>query len=170
MRVEPTAAEIRGDDNETEPPRGRGKRFRKALRQSRRTADATVVSPMLFVHAGTGHRAAMVQHQQGGQGSAPPRGAERVDRAESASLAAPRVDGLRAIIATPVHGAVDLSVRHVADGALIALAAAPTLAARLSATSGTLGRRLSVRDVRARSIRVTSSTTGTSSRGGGAKR
>ena len=170
MRVEPTATEVRGDDKGTEPPRGRGKRFRMALRRFRATVDATVASPVHLVREGTDHRSAKEQQPQGTPGSVPSRGAERVDRVDSASQAAPRVNGLRAIIATPAHGAVDLNVRHGADGALIALAAAPALAARLSATSGSLGRRLSVREVRARSIRVTSSTTGTSSSGGGARR
>lgn len=170
MRVEPAAAEIRGDDRGTEQPRGRGRRFRTALRRSREPVDSVVASPAHLVREGTSHRAAPEQHPQGAAGSAPPRGAERVDRVDSASQAAPRVNGLRATIATPEHGAVDLNVRHGADGALIALAAAPALAARLSATSGTLGRRLSIRDVRARSIRVTSSTTGTSSRGGSSRR
>lgn len=170
MRVEPTAAEIRGDDNGAEPPRGRGKHFRMALRRSRAIVDATVASPVPPVHERTGHRASPEQQLHGTPGSAPSRGAERVDRVEHASPATPRVDGLRAIIATPAHGAVDLNVRHGADGALIAIAAAPALAARMSATSGTLGRRLSIREVRARSIRVTSSTTGTSSSGGGARR
>lgn len=170
MRVELTAAEMRGDENAPEPQRGRGNRFRVAIRQCRGTADAKVLSPELPLRDRTGQPAVNEQPLQRSQGSAPSRGIERVEHTESATPAAHRVDCLRAVITTTSHGVVDFSVRNGADGVLIAIAAAPVMAARMSTATGTLGRSLSVREVRARSIRVTASAPGTPSRDGGKRR
>lgn len=170
MRVDPTAAEMRGDESAPEPQRGRGKRFRSAIRQSRGSAGETSSSPEPPLHPRTGQAAVNDLPLHRSQGSAPARGIERVELTESANPAAPRVDCLRASIATNSHGVVDLNVRNGADGVLISLAAAPVMAARMSTSTGTLGRSLSVREVRARSIRVKSSAPGNPSRDGGARR
>lgn len=170
MRVEPTAAEARGVESAPEPQRGRGKRFRAAIRQCRGSAAGTVPSTDPPLRDRTGQPALNDQPLQRSQGSAPARGIERVERTESATVAAPRVDCLRAVITTISHGVVDLNVRSGPDGILISLAAAPVMAARMSTATGTLGRSLSVREVRARSIRVTSSAPGNPSRDGGTRR
>lgn len=170
MRVEPTAAEMRGDECAPEPRLGRGKRFRSVIRRCRGSAGEAALSPEPPLRARTGQATVNEQPLQQGQGSAPARGIERVERTESANPAAPRVDSLRASIATTSHGVVDLNVRNGADGVLISLAAAPIIAARMSTSTGTLGRSLSVREVRARSIRVKSSAPGNPSREGGARR
>lgn len=170
MRVEPTAAEIRRDENAPEPQRGRGRRFRAAIRQCRGSVAEMVHSPGLALCDRTGQPAVNEHPLQRSQGSAPARGIERVERAENANPAAPRVDCLRAAITTTSHGVVDLNVRSGSDGILISLAAAPVMAARMSTATGTLGRSLSVREVRARSIRVTSSAPGNPSRDGGTRR
>ncbi len=170
MRVEPTASELRGDECAPEPRRGRGRRFRAAIRRYRGNAGPTNCSPEPPLRATTSQPAVNEQPPQRSQGSTPARGIERVERTESANLAVPRVDGIRTSIATTLHGVVDLNVRNGADGVLISLAAAPVMAARMSTSTGTLGRSLSVRDVRARSIRVKSSAPGNPSRDGGARR
>lgn len=156
MRVESTPAELRGDTGEIERSGHRGKRFRTVLSRRRRSARhrETVVEPRGFTHerpTTTGMPFATTL-----SGGVPPSGLARVESTESMQ---PSIQGparIQAKIAIPGRGSVDLTVRNGSEGVLVSMTAAPVLAERLSRSTGTLGRRLSVRHVRTRQLRVRS--------------
>lgn len=169
MRVDPVGTGSPAGEAPAEQSRIRGSRFRVVLRKSRRVArnpwrPSEPPPPLALPFAVVPHRADATT------GFAPPRGLERVARADGALLAAPNVNGLRATLGVTAHGAVDLTVRAGGDGVLISMAAAPILAERLAAASGTLGRKLSHLALRARSIRVTSAAGESEPGSGGAER
>ncbi|MBK6427147.1 MAG: hypothetical protein IPF82_13380 [Blastocatellia bacterium] len=169
MRVDSIRTESPVDNTPVEQSPVRGSRFRVVLRKSRRVArypggpsepPPPPAPPFGF----------LPQRADAAASIAPPRGLERVARADGALQAVPNANGLRATLGVTTHGAVDLTVRAGGDGVLISMAAAPILAERLAAASGTLGRRLSHLSLRARSIRVTSVASEPAPESGGAKR
>ena len=168
MRTDPVRTESPVDDTPVEQSPERGSRFRVVLRKSRRVprnpgrpSEPPPPPAPPF---------AVVPQRAEAASIAPPRGLERVARVDGAVQAAPSVNGLRATVGVPSHGAVDLTVRAGGDGVLISMAAAPILAERLALATGTLSRRLTHLALRARSIRVTSASSEPAPGTGGAKR
>jgi hypothetical protein len=170
MRVEPTAAEVSGDDRPDSVRGTRRKRFSATVRSARRADSAPERTAVCRPDELVAPRLADCPGPDAPTRGASPRGFERVSRVEDVGQVNPRIVGLRASVAAPGQSLVDVSVRTGTDGVLVSLAASSVVAERLSATTGTLGRRLSVRNVRARSIRVISTMPESSSGRGGSRR
>lgn len=156
MRVETVPAQTKAEEQSPGRARSNRSKFRQTLEDLRSLQSCAEIAQAPSAPLSGGAGPVPVEFADSSKGAAQARGIDRVKAAEASSAVPPLVTGVRTTFVTEDRHLVDVQVRAAGEQVIVAMAAAPHHAERLATHAGTLGRKLSGRGVRARSLRVTS--------------
>ncbi|MCC6744263.1 MAG: hypothetical protein IT175_10420 [Acidobacteria bacterium] len=156
MRVETVPAQTKAEEQSPDRARSNRSKFRQTLEDLRPQGSSAEIFPAQPALRPGGTGTVPVEFADSSKGAAHALGIDRVKAAEASSAVPPLVTGVSTTFVTEDRHIVDVQVRAAGDQVIVAMAAAPHHAERLATHAGTLGRKLSGRGVRARSLRVTS--------------